>query len=133
MLTKTHTHTQPKSWESCFIWGITENYRLGKWPSQKALRKCSEEVREEPEYMSFCWNKQKSKKTKHFVQHQKITANHKTQTSWVNHFILVLFYVWKDVRSWACWNYSFDMHLNYLGPLSCFFLFLLCARLFSFF
>ena len=87
----THTHTQPKSWEYCFIWGhYWELYRLGKRPSQKALRKCSKEVREKPIYRSFGWNKWKSKKTKHFVQHQKITANHKTQTSWVNHFSVFL-------------------------------------------
>ena len=30
---------------------------------------------------------------------------------------LVLFYVWKWV--WDHWNYSFDVHLSYLGPISC--------------
>ena len=34
--------------------------------------------------------------------------------------ISVLFYVWKDTRVWAYWNYSFDTHLHYLGPVSCF-------------
>ena len=34
--------------------------------------------------------------------------------------ILVLFYVWEDAGAWAYWNYSFDMHLNYLGSLYCF-------------
>ena len=29
------------------------------------------------------------------------------------------FYVWEDARVWAYWNYSFDMHLHYLGPVSC--------------
>ena len=33
---------------------------------------------------------------------------------------LVLFYVWEDARVWAHWNHSLDMHLNYLGPVSCF-------------
>ena len=33
--------------------------------------------------------------------------------------ILVLFYVWEDARVWAHWNHSFDMHLSYLGPVSC--------------
>ena len=28
--------------------------------------------------------------------------------------------VWEDARVWAHWNHSLDMHLNYLGPLSCF-------------
>ena len=34
--------------------------------------------------------------------------------------IFVLFYIWEDARVWANWNYSFDKHLNYLGPISCF-------------
>ena len=34
--------------------------------------------------------------------------------------ILVLFYVWEDARIWAHWSYSLDLHLNYLGPVSCF-------------
>ena len=32
--------------------------------------------------------------------------------------ILVLFCVWDDARMWADWNYSLDIHLNYLGPVS---------------
>ena len=34
--------------------------------------------------------------------------------------ILVFFSVWEEARVWAYWNYSFDIHLNYLGPISCF-------------
>ena len=34
--------------------------------------------------------------------------------------ILVLFYVWDDARVSAHWNYSFDIHLNYLGQYSAF-------------
>ena len=34
--------------------------------------------------------------------------------------ILVLFYVWEDVRVWAQWNYSLNMYFNYLGPVSSF-------------
>ena len=30
------------------------------------------------------------------------------------------FYIWEDARVWARWNRSSDMHLNYLGPISCF-------------
>lgn len=26
--------------------------------------------------------------------------------------------VWKGTRVWAYWNYSFDIHVNYLGPAS---------------
>ena len=31
---------------------------------------------------------------------------------------LALFYVWEDAKVWSHWNHSFDMHLNYLGPVS---------------
>ena len=31
-----------------------------------------------------------------------------------------LFYVREDVRVWAHWNHSFDMHLNDLGLVNCF-------------
>ena len=34
--------------------------------------------------------------------------------------ILVLFYVEEDARVLAHWSYSLAMHLNYLGPVSCF-------------
>ena len=30
--------------------------------------------------------------------------------------ILTLFYVWEDAKVWAYWNYSLDIHLEYLGP-----------------
>ena len=33
----------------------------------------------------------------------------------------MLFYLWEDVRVWAHWNSSFDMHLSSLGPVSCVF------------
>ena len=33
---------------------------------------------------------------------------------------LEIFRVWEDARGWVPWNHSFDMHLNYLGPVSCF-------------
>ena len=33
----------------------------------------------------------------------------------------MLCYVWEDARVWAHWNHSFDMHLSYLGPVSCVF------------
>ena len=33
---------------------------------------------------------------------------------------LVLLYAWEDARIWAHWNHSFDRHLNYPGPVSCF-------------
>ena len=33
---------------------------------------------------------------------------------------LVLSYEWEDARGWAHGHYSFDMNLNYLGPVSWF-------------
>ena len=32
----------------------------------------------------------------------------------------MLFYVWEDARLSAHWDCSIDMHINYLGPVSCF-------------
>ena len=34
---------------------------------------------------------------------------------------LALFCVWEDARAWAHWDHSFDIHLSYLGPVSCVF------------
>ena len=61
-------------------------------------------------YKSFCWKK-------NVFEHQKITTNHKRGILII---ILVLFYEWEDARIWTHWNYSFDRHFNYLGPVSCF-------------
>ena len=36
---------------------------------------------------------------------------------------LVLFYIWEDAKLWAHWDYSFDKHFGYLGPVSCAFSF----------
>lgn len=44
--------------------------------SQIALRNCSKEVREEPEYMGVYAEREKKKK-KHIVEHQKYIASHK--------------------------------------------------------
>ena len=61
--------------------------------SQKALRKCSKEVREETGYIrsglfvSFLGGK---KKKKHAVESQKVTANHKEETSQVHDFNVFL-------------------------------------------
>ena len=32
----------------------------------------------------------------------------------------MLFYVWEDARGWAHWIHSSDVHLSYLGLVSCF-------------
>ena len=74
--------------------------------SQIALRNCSKEVREELAYVGVLTGRREN-------NDQKITANHKKQTSQV--LILVPLYLWGNAEVWACWNYSFDTHLNYLG------------------
>lgn len=55
---------------------------------------------------------------KHSVRHQKITPNQEYRH--LKLMILALFYVLENARIRALWNYSFDTHLNYLGPISCF-------------
>ena len=63
---------------------------------QITLRNCSKEVREEPRYIGiFAENKIKAL----VIKHKKITANHKSQASQVN--VFVLFYVWEDTRVWG--------------------------------
>ena len=32
---------------------------------------------------------------------------------------LTLLYVWEDAKDWAHWNHAFDLHLSYLGTVSC--------------
>ena len=64
-----------------------------------ALRDCSKEVREEPGYIRVFVEKQTKKQTKHVVQHQKITANHKNRH--LKLMILVFFYVWEDAGVWT--------------------------------
>ena len=51
------------------------------------------------------------------VKHQKITANHKNQTSRVNGFSV--FSGRQDARIWAQCNCSFDRHLSCLAPVFC--------------
>ena len=55
--------------------GLMENYS-----SQIALRNFKRSKEAASMYRSFCW------KNKHVVEHQKMTANHKKQTSQVNDF-----------------------------------------------
>ena len=43
-----------------------------------------------------------------------LKTNKKTQRSQINEFIIFL--LWENVRLWAHWNHSFDIHLSYLGP-----------------
>ena len=71
----------------------------------------SKEIRDEPGCVGvFC------QENILVVRYQKITANHKTRH--LKLIILVLLYVWEDARIWGHWNYSLDVHLNYLGSVS---------------
>ena len=47
----------------------------------------------------------------------KETVETWSQTSF---FSATLFHVWEGGRVWVGGNYSLDMHLNYLGPVTCF-------------
>ena len=61
-----------------------------------APRNCSKEVREEPGYMSFCWEKNPA------VEHQRLLLITHTHThTHLELMILVLFCVWEDARIWA--------------------------------
>ena len=81
--------------------------------SRITLKNWAKAVREEPGYMSFCWEKT-NKST--VVTHQKITANHKSRH--LKLIILEYFCVWEGARIWVHWNYSLDMHLKHLGLVS---------------
>ena len=54
--------------------------------SQITLRDCSKEVREESGYMGVFTGKKQKQNIAQIVEHKRITANHKRQTSQVNNF-----------------------------------------------
>ena len=84
------------------LWGLFQSGKRG-------VRMCR----------NVCWKQ--TPKT-HLVEHQMITANlTHTHTHKLKLMILKLSYISEDARIWAYWNYSFDMHLNYLGPVFLFF------------
>ena len=87
----------------------TEGYIAWETASQKALRNCSEELREQAEYIAdSCWKK-------HVIRHQNVTSNHKEKVFWVN-----------DFSAFLCQGRCKDLGLlklflrymcvNYLGP-----------------
>lgn len=82
--------------------------------SQIILRDCYREIRDKTRYRGVFAGEKCSWTS-------KITANHKNRHTEL--MILVFFYVWKDARVWAYWNFSFDMILSCLGPVFCFFFF----------
>ena len=55
-------------------------------------------------------------KKKNVVKYQKISANYKH----LKLIVLVLFCIGEDSIMRVYWNFFFDMHLSYLGPVSCF-------------
>ena len=67
-------------------------------------------------YRSFCWEKKKPKTCKLDIQRLLLI----TKNRHLKLITSVLFCVQEDARVWAEWNYSFDMHLTCLGPVSCF-------------
>ena len=68
-------------------------------------------------YRNLCW-KQNKRKQNVWSSIKRLLLITKSQT--LKLMIIVLFYIWEDARVWAHWNHSFDMHLSYLGPVSCF-------------
>ena len=81
--------------------------------SPMALRNCSKEISEEPGYIGVFVGEQ------NVVKLQNTTVNYQKKITNISR-TSVLFYVWENGSDWAHWNYSFDMHLNYPGPVSSF-------------
>ena len=103
-----------------------ENCILGTLPRtiiweatlQIAMRDWSKEVGRERGYIEeFLLKKKKWKKTMSSTIKRLLLI---TKNRFPKLMILVVFYVWEVSRVWAHWNYSFAMHLNYLGPVACF-------------
>lgn len=106
---KTHTHTTWKLrvtfYSRTLLWTIV-------WETASQITEdLTEEVREESQYIGVF-------AVKKLVEHQKIILITKKQS--LKLMILALFCVLEDSRVWAQWNYSFEMHLNCLGPAPCF-------------
>ena len=109
-------NVQPKSWEKCCIWGITEDYSLGDTlsdDSEELFQRGSGGDRIIRVFLKTKENKMHGQISKdHFSSHKKPDTKL---------MIVVLLYIWEDVIVWAHWNLSFDMHVSYLGPVSSFF------------
>ena len=95
--------------ENCVLFGrLTEDLNLG----------CSLSENSEGLFQRAKGRVKIYRRKKHVVELQKFIANHKDR-----HLKLTtsaLFCVWADARVWAHGNHSFDVYLNYLGPVSCF-------------
>ena len=111
-------NAQPRSWEKCCIWGITEDYSLGDTLSDDSEELFQRSSGGDRIYRSLFENKTKEKKM-HGQTSEDHFSSQKNQT--LKLMIVELLYIWEDVRVWAHWNHSFDMHVSYLGPVSSFF------------
>lgn len=93
---------QPESWELSVIWGETRTWSQ-ETASRVALRNCSEEVKGgDRVYKSFC-NKGSVLGKKKYLQKTRFT-----ETDFIENQ-----FQWEDIKVWAYWNDSFDMHLSH--------------------
>ena len=112
----TGKNIQLKSWE-LYFGDITENYNLrGNLADsyEGLIQRGREGTRI---YRGVFAEKKKWKKTMSSTIKRLLLI---TKNRFPKLMILVVFYVWEVSRVWAHWNYSFAMHLNYLGPVACF-------------
>ena len=103
-------NVQPKIWELCFIWSVTEECSLGRQPlsAERLFQRGKGGARI---YRNFVL------KTCNRASEDYCSSPRNRHSSWMG---LVPIYVWEDARVWTHWNSSFDTHLNYLGPVSYF-------------
>ena len=102
---------QPKSWGLCFIqwtcWGLKPGNSLSDSFEGFFLRGKGG--------ARLYINRSLKKKT----NSQNIERLLLKKTKHLKSMNLVLFYGWEDTGVWVHWNHSFDIHLTYLGPVSC--------------
>ena len=103
---------QPKRWELCFIWPKkTQDFRPEDSFSDSSEGLLQTNKGAAKIYRSFATKAR-------YPEHRKFTIK-RNQISQVKEFSAFLHM--GNVRVLAQWNHSFDMHLDYLGVVSCFF------------
>ena len=107
-----YVYAQPESWELCFLWW-TEGFQSRRQHLKQPWEKCSDEARRELEYIGVLQQRAGSLNIK------RLLLTKENEIDQVKEFIASLFYVWEDARLWDYWNHFVDMHLGYLGPVSC--------------
>ena len=103
--------TQPESWELCLFGGLAEDLSPGgnlSDSSEGLVWRCKARNQDIEEVLL---------KQPGGGNIKKLLLIKEKQISQVNDFSVFLR---KNARVWAHWNHSFDMHLNYLGSVSCF-------------